>query len=94
MSTLEFLTDLIGAQALGDHLTAAVQDLIEREHLERAEAYRRITDAADSRRPDRHRRHPTDLGPPPRRRPRRGPRQAPVHPGAHPNRNLRRLHRH
>ncbi|MFE5108305.1 hypothetical protein [Streptomyces sp. NPDC056663] len=48
MSTLQSLTDLIGAQAVGDHLTAAVQDLVDREHLERAEAYRRITDAADA----------------------------------------------
>jgi hypothetical protein len=48
MNTLKALTDLIGAQALGDHLTAAVQDLVDREHLDPAEAYRRITDAADA----------------------------------------------
>ncbi|MET7563749.1 hypothetical protein ABZS95_26645 [Streptomyces sp. NPDC005479] len=48
MSTLELLTDLIGAQALGDHLTAAVQGLVDQERLDRAEAYRRITDAADA----------------------------------------------
>ncbi|MET9427941.1 hypothetical protein [Streptomyces sp. NPDC003036] len=48
MSTLKSLTDLIGAQALGDHLTAAVHDLIDREQLDCAEAYQRITDAADA----------------------------------------------
>lgn len=48
MSTLKFLNHLIGAQALGDHLTAAVQDLIHREQLDSAEAYQRITDAADA----------------------------------------------
>ncbi|MCX5318109.1 hypothetical protein [Streptomyces sp. NBC_00154] len=45
--TLKTLIDLIGAQALGDHLTAAVQDLVDREQLDSAEAYRRITDVAD-----------------------------------------------
>ncbi|MFI2458096.1 hypothetical protein [Streptomyces sp. NPDC019539] len=48
MSTLKSLNHLIGAQALGDHLTAAVQDLVDREQLERADAYQRITDAADA----------------------------------------------
>lgn len=48
MSTLKLLNHLIGAQVLGDHLTAAVQDLVAREQLDRAEAYRRITDAADA----------------------------------------------
>ncbi|WP_351233872.1 hypothetical protein [Streptomyces sp. NPDC002133] len=48
MSTLTFLTDLVGAQALGDHLTAAVQALIHREQFDSAEAYQRITDAADA----------------------------------------------
>ncbi|MEU4496944.1 hypothetical protein AB0F96_26750 [Streptomyces sp. NPDC023998] len=48
MSTLTILNHLVGAQALGDHLTAAVQDLVAREQLDRAEAYRRITDAADA----------------------------------------------
>ncbi|MER7108823.1 hypothetical protein [Streptomyces sp. NPDC000229] len=48
MSTLKSLIDLIGAQALGDHLTAAVQDLVDREQLDRAGAYQRITDAADA----------------------------------------------
>jgi hypothetical protein len=47
MSCLRSLTDLIGAQALDDHLTAAVQDLVDREQLARADAYRQITDAAD-----------------------------------------------
>lgn len=48
MTTLQFLTGLIGAQALGDHLTAAVQDLVDREQTDRADAYQRITDAADA----------------------------------------------
>lgn len=48
MSTLKSLNHLIGAQALGDHLTAAVQDLVDREQITRAEAYQRITDAADA----------------------------------------------
>ncbi|CAM5678308.1 hypothetical protein [Streptomyces mordarskii] len=48
MTYLKFLTDLIGAQALGDHLTAAVQNLIDREHLDRAEAYQQVTDRADA----------------------------------------------
>ncbi|MFE9007480.1 hypothetical protein ACFYOY_36075 [Streptomyces sp. NPDC007875] len=47
MTYLKFLTDLIGASALGDHLTAAVQDLIDREHLDSADAYQRITEQAD-----------------------------------------------
>ncbi|MET9420080.1 hypothetical protein ABZY06_04980 [Streptomyces sp. NPDC006540] len=47
MSCLRSLTDLIGAQALDDHLTAAVQDLVDREQFARADAYRQITDAAD-----------------------------------------------
>ncbi|WP_331762365.1 hypothetical protein OG612_45225 (plasmid) [Streptomyces sp. NBC_01527] len=48
MSTLELLTGLVGGQVLGDHLAATVQDLIDRERIDRAEAYRRITDAADA----------------------------------------------
>lgn len=48
MSTLKSLNHLIGAQALGDHLTAAVQDLVDREQLARADAYQQITDAADA----------------------------------------------
>ncbi|WP_329583645.1 hypothetical protein [Streptomyces sp. NBC_01361] len=48
MSTLRFLTALIGAQALGDHLTAAVQALMDRENTPSSEAYQRITDAADA----------------------------------------------
>ncbi|MEU7039261.1 hypothetical protein ABZ958_37235 [Streptomyces sp. NPDC046237] len=48
MSPLQMLSDLIGAQALRDHLTAVVQDLVDREHLDRADAYQRTTDAADA----------------------------------------------
>ncbi|MEU4128648.1 hypothetical protein [Streptomyces wuyuanensis] len=48
MSTLKYLNHLIGAQALGDHLTAAVQDHVDREQLDRADTYQRITDAADA----------------------------------------------
>lgn len=48
MSTLHTLHDLIGAQALGDHLAAAVQDLVHQEHITCADAYQRITDAADA----------------------------------------------
>ncbi|EPH46884.1 hypothetical protein ABT390_33920 [Streptomyces aurantiacus] len=47
MSTLTALTDLIGPQALGDHLTAAVDDLTARHRIPRPDAYRQITDRAD-----------------------------------------------
>ncbi|NUK54940.1 hypothetical protein HRW14_32760 [Streptomyces lunaelactis] len=48
MTFLGFLNQLIGGQALGDHLSAAVNDLIEREHVTRSEAYHRITEQADA----------------------------------------------
>jgi hypothetical protein len=48
MSILGVLNHLIGGQALGDHLSAAVTDLIEREHVTRSEAYHRITEQADA----------------------------------------------
>ncbi|MDQ0946002.1 hypothetical protein [Streptomyces sp. V1I1] len=48
MSMLAFLEEQIGGQALGDHLTAAVNDLTEREQITRAEAYQRITELADA----------------------------------------------
>ncbi|MFD9047791.1 hypothetical protein [Streptomyces zaomyceticus] len=48
MNALKSLADLIGAQALGDHVTAAVQDLVDREQIARADAYQQVTDAADA----------------------------------------------
>jgi hypothetical protein len=47
MSTLDFLTQLVGAQVLGDHLTAWVNHLVEHEGFARADAYRCVTDWAD-----------------------------------------------
>lgn len=47
MSTLAFLTQLVGAQVLGDHLTAWVNNLVEHEGFASADAYRCTTDWAD-----------------------------------------------
>lgn len=47
MSTLAFLNKLVGAQVLGDHLTAWVNHLVQHEGFARADAYRCITDWAD-----------------------------------------------
>ncbi|OEJ21583.1 hypothetical protein AS594_39310 [Streptomyces agglomeratus] len=48
MTNLATLNDLIGGQALGDHLSAQVNDLVDREQITRTDAYQRITDAADA----------------------------------------------
>ncbi|WP_316779643.1 hypothetical protein [Streptomyces sasae] len=47
MSTLALLTKLVGAQVLGDHLTAWVDHLVQNEGFARADAYRCITDWVD-----------------------------------------------
>ncbi|MEU0390482.1 hypothetical protein [Streptomyces chartreusis] len=47
MSTLAFLHQLVGAQVLGDHLTAWVNHLVEHEGFARPDAYRCVTDWAD-----------------------------------------------
>ncbi|MFF7764259.1 hypothetical protein [Streptomyces griseorubiginosus] len=47
MSTLAFLDQLVGAQVLGDHLTAWVNHLVDNEGFARADAYRCITEWAD-----------------------------------------------
>ncbi|MGW4784935.1 hypothetical protein [Streptomyces sp. NPDC004230] len=51
MSTLAFLNHLVGAQVLGDHLTAAVTDLIEKEGVDRNTAYQWVTDQVDQGEP-------------------------------------------
>ncbi|MFE2693639.1 hypothetical protein [Streptomyces mirabilis] len=47
MSTLDFLSRLVGSQVLGDHFTAAVNDLVAREHLAPRDAYQWVVDQAD-----------------------------------------------
>lgn len=47
MSTLAFLNELVGAQVLGDHLTAWANRLVDDEGFARADAYRCVTDWAD-----------------------------------------------
>lgn len=48
MTNLATLNDLIGGQALGDHLSAHVNGLVDRVQISRTDAYQRITDAADA----------------------------------------------
>ena len=55
MSTLAFLNNLVGAQVLGDHLTAWANHLVDNEGLARADAYRCVTDWADEGDPGRGR---------------------------------------